>query len=57
MYQVPTRFQENSIAARMKIKPSKMRNISIVKGKQRFYINQEPILTMSKKKKIKNLGS
>lgn len=52
------KLQENISAARMKFKPSKSRNISIVKGKlaeQRFYINQEPIPSVSEKP-IKRLG-
>lgn len=52
------KLQENISAARMKFKPSKSRNISIVKGKlteQRFYINQEPIPSVSEEP-IKRLG-
>lgn len=52
------KLQENISGARMKFKPSKSRSISIVKGKlteQRFYINQEPIPTVSEKP-INSLG-
>lgn len=52
------KLQENITGARMKIKPSKSRSISILKGKlteQRFFIGQEPIPTVSEKP-IKSLG-
>ena len=52
------KLQENITGARMKFKPSKSRSISIVKGKlveERFYINQEPIPTVTEKP-IKSLG-
>ncbi len=52
------KLQENISRARMKIKPSKSRSISITKGKlsdQRFFINSEPIPTISEKP-IKSLG-
>lgn len=52
------KLQENIKLARMKIKPSKSRGISIVKGKlsdHRFHIGKEPIPTFSKKP-MKSLG-
>ena len=51
-------LQDNIELARMKIKPSKSRSISIVKGKlsdQRFLIGDEPIPTVSEKP-VKSLG-
>lgn len=52
------KLQENIELARMKIKPSKSRSISIVKGKlldHRFHIGEEPIPTISEKP-VKSLG-
>ena len=52
------KLQENLEWARMKIKPSKSRSISVVKGKlseQRFFIGEEPIPTVSEKP-VKSLG-
>ena len=52
------KLQDNIELARMKIKPSKSRSISIVKGKlsdQRFLIGDEPIPTVSEKP-VKSLG-
>ena len=52
------KLQENIELARMKIKPSKSRSISIVKGKlsdHRFHIGEEPIPMVSEKP-VKSLG-
>lgn len=52
------KLQENIERARMKIKPSKSRSISIIKGKlsdHRFHIGEEPIPTVSEKP-VKSLG-
>lgn len=52
------KLQENIRWARMEIKPSKSRSISIVKGQivnERFYINYSPITTILEKP-IKSLG-
>ena len=52
------KLQENIANARMKIKPSKSRSISIIKGKLkeiRFFIDKEPIPTISEKS-VKSLG-
>lgn len=52
------KLQESISRARMKIKPSKSRSISITKGKlldQTFFINSEPIPTTAEKT-IKSLG-
>ncbi|KAK0156516.1 Retrovirus-related Pol polyprotein from type-1 retrotransposable element R2 [Merluccius polli] len=52
------KLQENIERARMKIKPSKSRSISIVKGKlsdHRFHIGEEPIPMVSEKP-VKSLG-
>ena len=56
--QLLIKLQENIEWARMKIKPSKSRSISVVKGKlseQRFFIGEEPIPTVSEKP-VKSLG-
>ena len=52
------KLQENIELAHMKIKPSKSRSISIVKGKlsdHRFHIGKEPIPMVSEKP-VKSLG-
>ncbi len=52
------KLQENIQWARMEIKPSKSRSISIVKGKlseHRFYVGEEPIPTVAEKP-VKSLG-
>uniref|UniRef100_A0A3P9H1W7 Reverse transcriptase domain-containing protein n=1 Tax=Oryzias latipes TaxID=8090 RepID=A0A3P9H1W7_ORYLA len=52
------KLHKNIELARMKIKPSKSRSISIVKGKlsdHRFHIGEEPIPTVSEKP-VKSLG-
>ncbi|XP_035862163.1 uncharacterized protein LOC118496075 [Sander lucioperca] len=52
------KLQENIERARMKIKPSKSRSISIIKGKlseHRFHIGEEPIPMVSEKP-VKSLG-
>ena len=56
--QLLKKLQENIEWAQMKIKPSKSRSISVVKGnlsEQRFYIGEEPIPTVSEKP-VKSLG-
>ena len=52
------KLQENIQWARMEIKPSKSRSISIIKGKlseHRFYVDKEAIPTVSEKP-VKSLG-
>ncbi|GAA6095653.1 uncharacterized protein LOC124385259 [Tachysurus ichikawai] len=52
------KLQENIERARMKIKPSKSRSISIIKGKlsdHRFHVGRETIPTVSEKP-VKSLG-
>lgn len=52
------KLQENIECARMKLKPSKSRSISIIKGKlsdHRFHIGKEPIPIVSEKP-VKSLG-
>ncbi len=52
------KLQENIQWARMEIKPSKSRSISIIKGKlseHRFYVGEEPIPTVAEKP-VKSLG-
>ena len=52
------KLQQNIDWARLKLKPSKCRSISIIKGKlseSRFYIGEEPIPTVAEKP-IKSLG-
>ncbi|RXN17451.1 hypothetical protein ROHU_008023 [Labeo rohita] len=52
------KLQENIQWARMEIKPSKSRSVSVVKGKlseQRFYVGKEPIPTVAEKP-VKSLG-
>ena len=52
------KLKENISGARMKSKPPKSRSMSIVKGElveQRFFIDQEPIPTVTEKP-IKSLG-
>ncbi|ROI52205.1 hypothetical protein DPX16_3475 [Anabarilius grahami] len=56
--QLLRKLRENIERARMKIKPSKSRSISIIKGKlsdHRFHIGEEPIPTVSEKP-VKSLG-
>lgn len=50
--QLLRKLQENIKWARMKLKPSKSRSLSVVRGKlsdQRFYIGDEPIPTVAEK--------
>lgn len=49
--EMPAELQGNIEWARMEIKPSKYRRISIVKGQltnERFYVNNEPIPTIQR---------